>query len=87
MICLAVVLALLCSAVFLVRAVHHDCTGADCRVCAQMQLCARQLYRMCLLTGAALAVPLARLFGAHTAGRTRRALCGTPILLRVKLSC
>ena len=31
--------AVICSLLFLVREIDHDCTGEDCPVCAVMQLC------------------------------------------------
>ena len=80
------VLVMLSSLVFIVLEAEHDCTGEDCPVCYQINVCERTLK-----SGLAAAV----FFAAGLAGvicspaaplPTGVRLCLTPVTLKVKLS-
>lgn len=76
-------LAILVSLTFCAEEVNHDCTGADCAICAQLKLCKNILHAEKMVPG-------------RSFGHPRRILCWqlcsplllikTPIRLKVKLS-
>lgn len=44
--CAAVILAALLSSLFIVCAIDHDCTGADCAICACIKAAQQQLKKL-----------------------------------------
>ncbi|SKB48146.1 hypothetical protein SAMN06296386_101178 [Lachnospiraceae bacterium] len=44
--CLALILTLFCSILFITNERDHDCSGADCPICSCMQQCAETLHLM-----------------------------------------
>lgn len=80
-------LAVLVSLAFCAEEVNHDCTGADCAVCAQLKLCENVLR-----TGKDGSGQSVRTLALHVADVVLLSLCSplllikTPIHLKVKLS-
>lgn len=80
-------LAVLVSLVFCAEEVNHDCTGADCAICAQLNLCENVLR-----TGKDGSRQVIRTPAPHFAAAALLSLCSplllikTPIRLKVKLS-
>ena len=80
-------LAILVSLTFCAEEVHHDCTGADCAVCAQLKLCKNILH-----AGKDGSGPFIRTLAPHFVLAALLSLCSplllikTPIRLKVKLS-
>lgn len=81
-------LAILVSLTFCAEEVHHDCTGADCAVCAQLKLCENILHAGKDGSG----VQDIRTPAPHFVLAALLSLCSplllikTPIRLKVKLS-
>ena len=80
-------LAVLVSLVFCAEEVNHDCTGADCAVCAQLKLCENILHIGKDSSGQFIWTP-----APHFVLAALLSLCSplllmkTPIRLKVKLS-
>ena len=80
-------LAVLGALTFRAEEVNHDCTGADCAVCAQLNLCENVLR-----TGKDGSGQSVRTLALHVADVVLLSLCSplllikTPIRLKVKLS-
>ena len=80
-------LAVLISLVFCAEEVNHDCTGADCAICAQLNLCENILH-----AGKDGSGQFIRTLALHFAAVALLSLCPplllikTPICLKVKLS-
>ena len=80
-------LAVLVSLTFCAEEVNHDCTGADCAVCAQLKLCENILH-----IGKDRSGQFIRTLAPHFVLAVLLSLCSplllikTPIRLRVKLS-
>ena len=80
-------LAVFGSLAFCAEEVNHDCTGADCAVCAQLKLCENILH-----IGKDRSGPFIRTLAPHFVLAALLSLCSplllikTPIRLRVKLS-
>jgi len=80
-------LAVLVSLAFCAEEVNHDCTGADCAICAQLTLCENVLR-----TGKDGSGQFNRTLAPHFAAAALLSLCSplllikTPIRLKVKLS-
>lgn len=80
-------LAVLVSLAFCAEEVNHDCTGADCAICAQLNLCENVLR-----TGKDGSGQSVRTLALHVADVVLLSLCSplllikTPIRLKVKLS-
>lgn len=80
-------LAILVSLTFCAEEVNHDCTGADCAVCAQLKLCENILH-----AGKDSSEQFIRTSAPHFALAALLSLCSplllikTPIRLKVKLS-
>lgn len=80
-------LAVLVSLAFCAEEVNHDCTGADCAICAQLNLCENVLR-----TGKDGFVQFIWTPALHFAAAALLSLCSplllikTPIRLKVKLS-
>lgn len=80
-------LAVLVSLAFCAEEVNHDCTGADCAICAQMNLCENVLRTGKDGPGQFIRTPV-----PHFAAAALLSLCPplllikTPIRLKVKLS-
>ena len=79
-----VLLALAVSLSYLVCEADHDCTGADCPICALLAVCGRLLRALGLALGLTVLGLLGR--AAPLAEERRMVLCAlTPVRLRVKL--
>ena len=80
-------LAVLVSLVFCAEEINHDCTGADCVICAQLKLCGNILHIGKDSSGQFIWTP-----ALHFADVVLLSLCSplllikTPIRLKVKLS-
>lgn len=80
-------LAILVSLTFCAEEVDHDCTGADCAICAQLKLCKNILH-----AGKDGPGPFIRTLAPHFVLAALLSLCSplllikTPIRLKVKLS-
>lgn len=80
-------LAVLVSLAFCAEEVNHDCTGADCAICAQLNLCENVLRTGKDSSGQFIWTP-----APHFVLAALLSLCSplllmkTPILLKVKLS-
>ena len=78
-------LAILVSLTFCAEEVDHDCTGADCAICAQLKLCKNILH-----AGKDGSGPFIRTLAPHFVLAALLSLCSplikTPIRLKVKLS-
>ena len=80
-------LAILVSLTFCAEEVNHDCTGADCAVCAQLKLCENILHIGKDSSGQFIRTP-----AVHFVLAALLSLCSplllikTPIRLKVKLS-
>lgn len=80
-------LAVLAALTFCAEEVHHDCTGADCAICAQLKLCKNILH-----AGKDGSGPFIRTLAPHFVLAALLSLCSplllikTPIRLKVKLS-
>ena len=80
-------LAVLVSLAFCAEEVNHDCTGADCAICAQLNLCENVLRTGKDSSGQFIRTPV-----PHFAAAALLSLCSplllikTPICLKVKLS-
>ena len=80
-------LVILVSLTFCAEEVNHDCTGADCAVCAQLKLCGNILHIGKDGSGQSVWIP-----ALHFADVVLLSLCSplllikTPIRLKVKLS-
>ena len=80
-------LAVLVSLTFCAEEVNHDCTGADCAICAQLNLCENVLRTGKDSSGQFIRTPV-----PHFAVAALLSLCSplllikTPIRLKVKLS-
>ena len=80
-------LAVLGSLTFCAEEVHHDCTGADCAVCAQLKFCENILHAGKDGSGPFILTP-----APHFVLAALLSLCSplllikTPIRLKVKLS-
>ena len=80
-------LAVLGSLTFCAEEVNHDCTGADCAVCAQLKLCENILH-----IGKDRSGQIIRTLAPHFVLAAVLSLCSplllikTPIRLKVKLS-
>ena len=80
-------LAVLVSLVFCAEEVNHDCTGADCAICAQLKLCENTLHAGKDGSGQFIRTP-----APHFAAATLLSFCSplllirTLIRLKVKLS-
>lgn len=80
-------LAILVSLTFCAEEVDHDCTGADCVICAQLKLCKNILH-----AGKDGSGPFIRTLAPHFVLAALLSLCSplllikTPIRLKVKLS-
>lgn len=80
-------LAVLAALTFCAEEVNHDCTGADCAVCAQLKLCENILH-----AGKDGSRPFIRTPAPHFVLAALLSLCSplllikTPIRLKVKLS-
>jgi len=84
---LLLALVMILSVSFIALNAHHDCSGEDCRICAQLRAC-RDLLRDLLPAGAVLlaAWMVIVLSGAPLSDDTSFAHPRTLILLKVKLS-
>lgn len=80
-------LAVLAALTFCAEEVNHDCTGADCAICAQLKLCKNILH-----AGKDGSGPFTRTLAPHFVLAALLSLCSplllikTPIRLKVKLS-
>lgn len=80
-------LAILVSLTFCAEEVNHDCTGADCAICAQLKLCENILH-----AGKDVSDQFIRTSAPHFVLVALLSLCSplllikTPIRLKVKLS-
>lgn len=80
-------LAVLASLLFCAEEVNHDCTGADCTICAQLNLCENVLRIGKDGSGQFIRTPM-----PHFAAAVLLPLCSplllikTPVRLKVKLS-
>ncbi len=80
-------LAVLAALTFCAEEVNHDCTGADCAICAQLKLCKNILH-----AGKDGSRPFIRTPAPHFVLAALLSLCSplllikTPIRLKVKLS-
>ncbi len=81
------VLVMLSSSIFLIEHADHDCTGADCLICAQLYRCAQNLKSLAaaaaivLSAGGFVVVSRVALYR-----KTHDGVSQTPVLLKVKLS-
>lgn len=78
--------ALVCSLVFIIVEAHHDCSGEDCPVCAQIALCRDALRRLSRAFFALLAVTvLSTAFASASATPASDFCFFTPVAAGVKL--
>lgn len=83
---LLIVLAMLFAAVFVVAYAHHDCSGEDCRICEQVQICL-QSFKFLAVAVAAIALWIfAFAFHKLIVSGAGNCFLQTPITLKVKLN-
>ncbi len=84
---LLLALVMILSVSFIALNAHHDCSGEDCRICAQIRACEDLLRNLLLIAAVLLAAWITRYPGI--ASSTEPAAFSRPhtlITLRVKLS-
>ncbi len=86
--CIAMVLSLVLSAVFIITSADHECTGDDCKICYHIHICEQSLKKLTLgmsiwaimLVAGISSVPIPVFSQDNQSGETL-------ISMKVKLSC